>query len=446
MTRGKHSNFTPGIDPNTSLPDLGTERIDNARFSGTTDSELEWRQLWRRVWNPGPREEELMSPGDFVVHELGKESLLFVRGDDGEVRGFYNVCQHRGNLLVSGSRRGNARFFQCGFHAWSYNTDGGLKGIPQANTFPNAASDRSCGNLDLEPITVDQWGGFIWFHLDHNPNESLLDFLGEIPEHLAPYKMEDMRILEYKSFLWDANWKVVADAFNESYHFRGLHPQMLKWSDEVASIELLGRHSRMINRYGTTSTPYEGETVHEELREWMRYYGMDPDAYKGRAENVWKAKVEHSRNLPEDSELTAPYDAMTDDQLTAVYHYFIFPGLVLNMFPEGVNAFRYRPHPTDPQKMYYDLIMMVHYPKGQSIPWEHRQYEEPVKYKDIADAPIADIVTEVLQQDADNVAINQRGLRSDGFRGMYLGEQELRLRHFHQVLDHYLGRSNQQGE
>ena len=63
-----------------------------------------------------------------------------------------------------------------------------------------------------------------------------------------------------------------------------------------------------------------------------------------------------------------------------------------------------------------------------------------MKYEDIVDAPIAGIVTDVLQQDADNVAINQRGLESDGFRGMYLGEQELRLRHFHQVLDQYLQR------
>lgn len=437
----KRGDFTPDIDPSTALPDLGNGRIDNRRFAGEADTELEWRRLWRRVWNPGPREEELAAAGDFVVHELGKESLLFVRGDDGSVRGFYNVCQHRGNLLVSDRSRGNARFFQCGFHAWSYNLDGGIKGIPQAGTFPCAERDRSCGELDLEPITVDSWGGFLWFHLDPNPEQGLLDFLGDIPAHLAPYRMEDMRILEYKSFLWDANWKVAADAFNESYHFRGLHPQMLKWSDEVARIELLGLHSRMINQYGTTSSPYGGDTVHEELREWMRYYGIDPDAYRGKAEDVWRAKVEHSRNLPPDSGLTAPYDAMTDDQLSGVYHYFIFPGFALNMFPEGVNAFRYRPHPTNPRKMYYDLIMLVHYPRGQSLTWEHKVYDEPVRYEDIVDAPISRIVTDVLQQDADNVAINQRGLASDGFRGMYLGDQELRLRHFHQVLDRYLGRS-----
>lgn len=433
--------FTPGIDPATPLPALGTGRVDAARFRGEADSTLEWQRLWRQVWNPGPREEELPDPGDFVVHELGKESLLFVRGDDGVVRGFYNVCQHRGNLLVTDGERGNKRFFQCGFHAWSYNLDGSLKGIPQAETFPCADRDRKCGALDLEPLTVDSWAGFIWFHFQREPEESLQTFLGEIPRQLAPYRMEDMRILEYKSFLWDANWKVAADAFNESYHFRGLHPQMLKWSDEVARIELLGRHSRMINRYGTTSSPYQGGELYDELREWMRYYGMDPDEYRGRPEDAWRAKIEHSRGLTEESDVTAPYAAMTDEQLVDVYHYFIFPGFVLNMFPEGINAFRYRPHPSDPGKMYYDLVMLVHYPQGQSLPWKHRQFEQAVRYEEIVDAPISGIVTDVLQQDADNVAINQRGLNSEGFRGMYLGEQELRLRHFHQVLDEYLGRA-----
>ena len=433
--------FTPGIDPKAPLPDLGNDRIDAGRFRGDADSAREWQRLWRRVWNPGPREEELSRPGDFVVHELGKESLLFVRDSAGKIRGFYNVCQHRGNLLVSDRERGNGAFFQCGFHAWSYNLDGSLKGIPQAHSFACAGRDRECGALDLEPVSVDCWGGFIWFHFSRDPEESLAGFLGDIPRQLAPYRMEDMRILEYKSFLWDANWKVAADAFNESYHFRGLHPQMLKWSDEVARIELLGRHSRMINRYGTTSSPYGGDKIHEELREWMRYYGMNPDEYRGKAEDAWRAKVAHSRELPPDSGNTAPYGAMTDEQLTDDYHYFIFPGLVLNMFPEGVNVFRYRPHPDNPQKMYYDLVMLVHYPEGQSpLPWEHRVFQHPVRYEDIVDAPIARIVTDVLQQDADNVAINQRGLNSDGFRGMYLGDQELRLRHFHQVLDTYLGR------
>ena len=88
--------------------------------------------------------------------------------------------------------------------------------------------------------------------------------------------------------------------------------------------------------------------------------------------------------------------------------------------------------------MYYDLIMLVHYPKGAELPCERKFFDEMVKYDEVADVPLSYIVTDVLQQDADNVSLNQKGLKSDGFRGMYLGNQELRLRHFHNCMDKYI--------
>ena len=434
----EHKYFTPPIDGNVPLPSIGEQRIDKGRFSSPAFMAREWTHLWRKVWNVGPRIEELPNSGDYVIHTLGKESFLFTRGDDAQIRGFYNVCQHRGNQLIADKYCGSEKFFQCPFHAWSYNLDGSVKGIPGAEDFPQFRDGIPKDELGLEPIEVDFWGGFVWFRLDTNES-SLMEFLGELPQQLAPYRLEDMRLLEYKTFLWDSNWKVACDAFNESYHFRGLHPQMLKWADEKARIELLGEHSRMINKYGTTSSPYTGTAeVYPELHEWMMYNGMNPDDYEGAPEDVWKAKTAFTRGIQDADEITAPYQDMTDDQLTDVYHYFVFPGFAMNVFPEGINGFRYRPHETDPEKMYYDLIMLVHYPKGTELPCERKFFEEKVQYDQIADTPMSYIVTDVLQQDADNVSVNQKGLNSDGFRGLYLGDQELRLRHFHNCLDKYL--------
>ncbi|ARN74112.1 aromatic ring-hydroxylating oxygenase subunit alpha [Oceanicoccus sagamiensis] len=430
--------FTPSIDADAPLPDLGNERIASDRFSSPEYMKQEWSKLWRTVWNIGPRIEEINAPGDYVIHELGEESFLFVMGKDNKIRGFYNVCQHRGNRLVMGKPCDSAKFFKCAFHAWSYNTDGTIKGVPNPDTFPQFKDGLPKEELGLEEIRIDFWGGWIWFNLDGKA-EPLLDFLGELPEQLAPYQIENMRLLEYKTFLWDSNWKVACDAFNESYHFRGLHPQILKWSDEMAKIELHGIHSRMINKYGTTSSPYTGAAeVFPELKEWMAYNGMDAESYEGAPEDVWKAKTAFSRSIQDQPHITAPYKDMTDEQLTDVYHYFIFPGFAMNVFPEGVNGFRYRPHETDPNKMYYDLILLVHYPEGQQIPCERKFFKEKVRYDQIADTPISYIITDVLQQDADNVSINQLGLKSEGFRGMYLGDQELRVRHFHKTLDSYI--------
>ncbi len=436
MSTGKY--FTPPIDPAAPLPDLGQGRIDSARFSSPEVMQREWTHLWRKVWNIGPRVEELESTGDYVTHTLGKESFLFTRAEDGNIRGFYNVCQHRGNRLLPNTYCGSERFFQCPFHAWSYNLDGSIKGVPGAADFPQFTGGLPEEGLGLEPIEVDFWAGFVWFRLEQG-GPGLLDFLGELPEHLAPYRLEDMRLFEYKTFLWDSNWKVACDAFNESYHFRGLHPQMLKWADEKARIELLGEHSRMINKYGTTSSPYTGGSeVYPELKEWLLYNGMDPEGYKGPPEDTWRSKVDFARSLQDAPGVTTPYADMTDEQLTDVYHYFIFPGFAMNVFPEGINGFRYRPHETDPEKMYYDLIMLVHYSEGEQLPCERKFFDEKVRYDEVADYPLSYIVTDVLQQDADNVSINQHGLNSDGFRGMLLGNQELRLRHFHNTLDRYL--------
>lgn len=428
--------FTPGINPDTPLPNIGEERIASERFSSVQFMAQEWPKVWRKVWNPGPRLEELNHPGDYVIHDLGKESFLFTMTSDGSIRGFYNVCQHRGNRLVTGKPSGTARFFKCAFHGWSYNTDGSIKGVPDPDNFPQFRDGIPKDELGLAEIRIDLWGGWVWFNLDGEA-APLLDFLGELPEQLAPYRLQDMRLLEYKTFLWDSNWKVACDAFNESYHFRGLHPQMLKWSDDKARIELLGQHSRMINKYGTTSSPYTGAAeVFPELKEWMAYNGMDAESYQGAADDVWKAKTAFSRSIQDN--VNAPYKDMTDEQLTDVYHYFIFPGFAMNVFPEGINGFRYRPHETDPNKMYYDLIMLVHYPEGEQLPCERKFFTEKVRYDKIADTPISYIVTDVLQQDADNVSVNQLGLKSEGFKGLYLGDQELRLRHFHNTLDQYM--------
>jgi phenylpropionate dioxygenase-like ring-hydroxylating dioxygenase large terminal subunit len=429
---------TPGIDPRTPLPDIGSGIISPQRFYEPEFMQREQQSLWPKVWNMGPRLQELAKPGDYVIHTLGRESFVFTRDKNGALKGFYNVCQHRGNRLVQDSIAGNSDFFRCSFHGWSWNNDGSLKGIPQRQDFACFADGLPPGELGLTPVRVDSWGGWLWFNLSQD-SPTLLEFLGVIPEHLAPYRLEDMVLYEYKTFLWDCNWKVAVDAFNETYHFRSLHPQMMRWSNDRAQIELLGKHSRMINEYGTTSAPYrQARELFPELQQWMAHYGMDPTSYKGAPADVRLAKQALSRQL-QDELSYLPYRDLSDEQLSDVYHYFLFPGFAMNLFAEGINGFRYRPHESDPGKMYYDLIMLVHVADRDQPPsCERGFFMEPAKYDEVADNPVGPLVTEVLQQDADNVAGVQAGVESNGFKGAWFSEQELRLRHFHNTLDEYL--------
>mgnify|MGYP000064089733 CR=1 FL=1 len=435
-TTNQNLPFTPEIDGSAPLPKIGTDRIiATDRFSSPSFMDKEWPQVWRKVWNMGPRAEQLKSPGDFVIHALGRESFIFIRDQDNQLRCFFNVCKHRGNRLIHDAVSGNRRLLKCQFHAWAWNIDGTIKAVP--DTFPLLADGLPCGELDLSEVRIDTWGGWVWFNIDGKA-PSLVEFLGVIPEHLAPYKMEKMRLYEYKSFLWECNWKAGCDAFNESYHFRGIHPQMLKWSEAIASVELLGEHSRMINRYGTPSQRYiNSDEVFPELKEWMSFYGMDPEAYEGKPENVRLAKQKYARAMQGSTHY--PYEHLRDDQLSDVYHYFVFPNVVFNTFAEGINVFRHRPHETDPSKMYYDLLLLAHIPEDQALSVEHRTFNAPVNYAEVFDVPQPTIITDVMQQDADNLQFVQAGLSSEGFKGMYLGDQELRVRHFHNTVDKYMG-------
>jgi phenylpropionate dioxygenase-like ring-hydroxylating dioxygenase large terminal subunit len=430
---------TPSIDPETALPDIGSTRFSGDRFFSREFMDKEWTHLWRRTWNMGPRLEEFTAVGDYVIHNLGKESFIFVMTSEGHIQGFYNVCQHRGKRLVCQQRNGNARFFQCAFHGWSWNPDGSIKGIPDSDTYPQFRDGIPKEDLALSAVRVDTWGGWVWFNIDEKA-EPLLDYLDVLPQHIAPYRMEDMRTFVNATFLWDCNWKIAVDAFNESYHFRGIHPEMMLWSNAEAKIELLGKHSRMINEYGAPSKPHRDTMeISERMQAYMRYFGLDPETYDGPARGVRIEKRKINREQAASGAVPhLPYDQMTDEQLSDVYHYFYFPGAAQNIFPEGVNTFRYRPHETDPGKCYYDLIMMGHFPPGQEPEAvEHVYFDHKIQYVDLLD-PSVEVASFILQQDADNVPEVQQGVQSEGYRGMTLGEQEIRVRHFHNLVDRYL--------
>ena len=147
---------TPPVDPNARLDEFGYRRIDGDRFTSREWMDLEWKNMWRRVWNMACRESDLPEPGDYYVYEFGKESLIFIRQQDGSIRGLYNVCQHRGNLLALGGEGcGHSTFLQCGYHGWEWNIDGSVKHVSDLETFPQYADGIPEGDLDMSGFEVD---------------------------------------------------------------------------------------------------------------------------------------------------------------------------------------------------------------------------------------------------------------------------------------------------
>lgn len=423
-------------DPQTSKtpaqkepdPNLGYDFIPKERYTCKEFKDLEWERLWTKVWLMGAWEGDLRNPGDYVVTEIGDESIVITKDEKGQYNAFYNVCSHRGNQVAYG-KRGHVNSFRCSFHLWEYNLRGELIHVPDAETFAQGAP---CDKLSIVKLPCEAWGGWVWFSM--NPDaEPLREYLDMIPQHLDPYHFERMTLVNDVTVEWDVNWKTSVDAFNETYHVNGTHPQLMTYIEDMdVQIDCYKRHSRYLIPFGVVSTHWkDGTGIAEPMKEYMRMMYLDPDTYEGDGLGVRRAVQENLRK--NDKALGFDFSELNDDQLSDDYHYLIFPNITMNIHANSVMIFRQRPHPTDPNKMFWDLQNYMLMPEGAEAPErpDHRQFKHG-----------EESLGEVLDQDSSNLPMVQKGMNSRGFRGLWISKQELRVRHLHKVVDDYLYRQN----
>ncbi len=406
-------------------PEMGTGIIPYQRYVSREFMAREWDRMWTRVWLLGCHVDEIPEPGDYVTTEIGDESILLVRGHDGIIRSFYNACNHRGNQLKFGDG-GTAETIVCTYHLWEYDLTGTLINVPDIEDFPlGCPTDR----LSLKPLRTEIWGGHVWFNMDPDC-EPLLDYLGVIPEHLDPYRLQDMAMTLNVTMEWDCNWKTSVDAFNEVYHVQGIHPELMYDMDDMSiQIDLYDRHNRYLIAWTTPSQKVDiTEEVPPILAQHLAKVGANPEEYRGRVLEIRKElqRLRRQRAV----ERGIDFSALNDDQMTDDYHYFIFPNVTLNLFAEHVLLFRQRPHESDPNKMYFDVRAFAPSPSGAPKPPvpEHATY----KHGEFS-------LGLVVDQDAVNLPHVQKGMRSRGFEGAWICRRERRLRHMHETLMSYVG-------
>ncbi len=233
-------------------PELGTGPLPVEPYISPAYFALERERIFRKVWLNVGRVEQIPQPGDYFVKDLAicKTSVLVVRGKDGVIRAFHNMCSHRGNQLVWNSH-GSCRAFTCKFHGWTYALDGKLHQVTDEESF----FDLDKAKLGMSPVAVDSWEGFIFINVSAEPAQSLHDYLGEdFKASIAGYPFAK---LSGNCFSWytdvNANWKVAHDAFAEIYHIPTLHRRMI--GDVYASkgnpyahaleFKVFGRHARV---------------------------------------------------------------------------------------------------------------------------------------------------------------------------------------------------------
>jgi choline monooxygenase len=180
---------------------------------------LEQERVFRRTWQYAGRAAQAAEPGAFFTCRAGDVPVVVVRGRDGELRGFVNVCRHRGSLVCEGE--GRRETLQCPYHAWTYDLDGSLRAAPRADREP--AFDREA--FGLVPVGVGLWGPFVFVNPDADA-APLADTLGELPELVAAAGIDlDGLAFHHRSATeLAANWKVCSENFLECYHCQVAHP------------------------------------------------------------------------------------------------------------------------------------------------------------------------------------------------------------------------------
>ena len=199
--------------------------------------ELEAERIFHREWFLVAREETVPATGDHLVVDVAGESVLLVRDRSGGLRGFYNVCRHRGSQLVmeepdvaagcdapvaSGRFKGAIR---CPYHAWTYGLSGELRHAP----FLTESDGLRREQLGLHPVAVESWGGFVFVNL--TPSEltaarSLAARLGAAAERTRNYPLTELRVGRRVTYDVHANWKTVVENYNECYHCGPVHPEL----------------------------------------------------------------------------------------------------------------------------------------------------------------------------------------------------------------------------
>jgi choline monooxygenase len=212
------------VDVRRSLPPIGQPLEEGwtlpASWYGDPsvfDAELE--HVFARSWQYVGRADQAADPGQFFAARAGHVPVVVVRGRDSVLRGFVNVCRHRGHLVAEGA--GCRETLQCPYHAWTYDLDGALRRAPRADREPGFEPER----FSLLPVSVDIWGPFVFANPDPDA-PSLRDTLGVVPELVAASGVDLARVRFHSQQEWpiEANWKVALENYLECYHCPVAHP------------------------------------------------------------------------------------------------------------------------------------------------------------------------------------------------------------------------------
>jgi nitrite reductase/ring-hydroxylating ferredoxin subunit len=403
----------PTVGSWTEHYDLGTGPISFQDCVSPEFYELERDAIFKRAWLNVGVAQDLPRNGSYFTKEIAiaGASIVVVRGLDGQVRAFHNVCRHRGNKLVWSEHpqleiSGACRQFTCKYHGWRYDLEGALTFVQQEAEF--FGLDKA--TRGLAPVHCEVWSGFIFVNLDPEPRQTLLEFLGPMIGALEGYPFD--RLTERYDFLADnnSNWKLFADAFQEYYHVPALHPQQvplpvrnLEGGFTCAHFQCDGPH-----RLVSTAGP--------------RRWALDP-AYMYPVELATRSGLVGPWEAP-DLGPVPPGVNPGGVEPWGISNFQIFPNLEVLIYSSGWYLI-YRYWPTSPSSHRFEGTLAF---QPARTPRERIEHEVA-----------AVVFKEFALQDAGMLGGTQAALETGVLDEFPLNDQEVLVRHFHKVVADWVG-------
>jgi glycine betaine catabolism A len=268
-------------------------------------------KIFSRQWVLVGHQSQIVNPGDYFTSEVppthgygvtGGESLIIVRDKSGEVRGFYNVCRHRGTRLCE-EQIGHASAIQCPYHAWTYGLDGRLIGAPHMDHVPGF--DKA--EHSLHAVNVALWEGFILVNLAKKP-ALLEEVFAPLAGKFSHWNLPQLRSAQRIEYDVRANWKLIFENYSECYHCPGVHPALAKL------------------------TPYD--SAENDLAAGPFLGGFMP--------------ITKGKSLTMTGNACAlPVGDINADDFHRVFYYSIFPNMLLSMHPDYVMVHQLWPKSPD---------------------------------------------------------------------------------------------------
>lgn len=359
-----------------AVPEEGTRKVSASSYLDLERFERERSALFHQLPVPLAPSALLPEPGQYVTHDDWGIPLILARDRSGEVRVFFNVCRHRGTRLAESGSACRGGSIVCPYHAWTYNLDGSLRGLPRPDCFPGLNKN----DYGLTRLPAREAGGIVWVRLDGN-NFFIDDFLGSLREDFETIGIGEHFLYQRNTHTVQANWKLIMDAFLESYHVQRLHQSSIApfFADAITASDRSASHFRSA-----------------------------------------VARADFERALGSDLFETV--------RQSVTFSYSVLPGLVIVVSPDYINIMQL--YPQDVRTTRVEDFMLIAEPPADAEEEEHwaRSFE-------LLDAGV------FAGEDFRAAELGQQGLASGALREMTLGTAECGVADFHAEIERLLNRN-----